>query len=135
MYMPCWPLLPAERNVNHWPADLGPSVLPHTFLSLKDADAQPKFELKSPDSPQFPWFQARNQLATKSVTNLVKRHLIWHLWNGITAGIRWKLTTCGNSLACLAYKWFTPNTSVSQVSTAKVLTALGVPRPMERIGC
>ena len=47
-------------------------------------------------SHESPRFQARHQNVTKSVTNLVKCHQSCYPWNRITAGIRWKLPTCGD---------------------------------------
>ena len=41
---------------------------------------------------------------TKSVTNPVKRHRSWVIWDGTTAEIHWKLPTCGDSPACMACK-------------------------------
>jgi hypothetical protein len=54
--------------------------------------------------PCFPCFQARHQLVTKSVTNHVKRHQSWVIWDGTTAGIRWKLPTYDVFSACMACK-------------------------------
>ena len=103
-----------------WPAYESPDDQLVGLLELQSTIGEPEKEGQSNDSkrvhsrrpevkegsgfPRFPRFQGRHQNVTKSVTNLVKCHQSWYLWDGITAGIRWKLPTCGDSCACMACK-------------------------------